>query len=113
MELGAADHVASRGRLMATVTHVCTVDYVARLLDEDPELLDAMLSNSDNLTYGSVITVHTGTDEAITALTYDGIDELTDMLSEARLTTETWHQFLNDFVDDPELAARFKTTAPR
>lgn len=113
MELGAADHVASRGRLMATVTHVCTVDYVARLLDEDPELLDAMLSNSDNLTYGSVITVHTGTDEAITALTDDGIDELTNMLSKARLTTTAWHQFLDDFVDDPELAARLKTTASR
>ncbi len=97
MELGATDHLASRGRLMATVTHVCTLDYVAGLLDEDPELLDAILSNSDNLTYGSIITVHTGTDEAITTLTDDGIDELTDMLSEARLTTETWHRFLDDF----------------
>jgi hypothetical protein len=35
------------------------------------------------------------------------------MLSEARLTTTTWHQFLDNFVDDPELAARFKTQAPR
>lgn len=113
MELGAADHLASRGRLMATVTHVCTLDYVAGLLDEDPELLDAILSNSDNLTYGSIITVHTGTDEAITALTDDGIDELTDMLSSARLTTETWHQFLDDFVDDPEFVARFKNQSPR
>ena len=30
------------------------------------------------------------------------------MLSDARLTTKTWHQFLDDFVDDAELAARFK-----
>jgi hypothetical protein len=33
------------------------------------------------------------------------------MLSEA--TTETWHDFLDTFVDDPELAARFKDRTPR
>ncbi|PBN41035.1 hypothetical protein SxD43FB_24315, partial [Sphingobium sp. D43FB] len=37
-----------------------------------------------------------------------GVEELTDMLSQARLTTKAWHQFLDDFIDDPELAARFK-----
>ena len=35
------------------------------------------------------------------------------MLSQARRTTNTWHQFLNDFVDDPEIATRFKTQPPR
>jgi hypothetical protein len=35
------------------------------------------------------------------------------MLSEARLTTTAWHQFLDDFVVDPELAARLKITASR
>ena len=49
----------------------------------------------------------------ITALTDDGIDELTDMLRDARLTAETWHQFLDDFVSDPELAQRFKAQPPR
>jgi len=29
------------------------------------------------------------------------------------LTTEPWHDFLADFVDDPDLAARFKAQAPR
>ncbi|AWX93949.1 hypothetical protein DPM13_15870 [Paracoccus mutanolyticus] len=52
-------------------------------------------------------------DEAITALTDDGIDELTDMLRDARLTAETWHQFLDDFVSDPELVQRFKAQPPR
>ncbi|CCW17095.1 Mobile element protein [Sphingobium indicum BiD32] len=59
------------------------------------------------------ISVYVGPDESITALTDHGVDELTDMLSQARLTTKTWHQFLDDFVDDPELAARFKTQASR
>ncbi len=98
---------------MATVTHVLTLDYVARILDEDVELLEAIVSNDDNLTYGTIIRVCIGPDETITALTDHGIDELTDMLSQARLTTNTWHQFLDDFVDDPELANRLKAQASR
>ncbi|MCW6531253.1 hypothetical protein NED98_13470 [Sphingomonas sp. MMSM20] len=96
---------------MATVTYVLTLDYVARILDEDVELLEAIVSNGDNLTYGTIIRVCTGPDETITALTDHGVDELTDMLSQARLTTNTWHQFLDDFVDDPELANRLKAQA--
>ncbi|MBC7285624.1 hypothetical protein [Hoeflea sp.] len=98
---------------MAAVTHVLTLDYVASILDEDAELLKAIVSNDDNLTYGNIISVCIGPDEAITALTDHGIEELTDMLSQARLTTKSWHQFLDDFVDDPELAARFKAQTSR
>jgi hypothetical protein len=93
---------------MAAVTSFLTLDYVARILDENVELLEAIISNDDNLTYGAIVSVYTGPDEAITALTGDGVKELTDMLSDARLTTKGWHQFLDDFIDDPELAARFK-----
>ncbi|WP_103727475.1 hypothetical protein [Novosphingobium sp. HII-3] len=98
---------------MATVTSVSTLDYVATMLGEDLELLEAIVANHDNLTYGNIISVYTGPDQAITALTDHGIDELSDMLSDARLTTRAWHDFLADFVDDPELAARFKAQAPR
>ena len=58
---------------MATVTHVRTLDYVARMLGEDPELLEAIVSNDDNLAYGAIISVYTGPEEGITALTDDGI----------------------------------------
>ena len=64
--------------------------------------------DTENLTYGNIISVYTGLDEAITTLTDDGVEEMQDMLRDARLTTQTWHDFLDDFVDDPELAARFK-----
>jgi hypothetical protein len=74
---------------MATVTHVCPLDYIARMLGEDPELLEAIVYNDDNLSYGSNISVYTGPDDTITALTDDGIDELKDMLRAARITTET------------------------
>ena len=49
---------------MATVTHVYTIEYAAKLLGEDPELLDAIIFNDDNLTYGTIIFVCTGTDES-------------------------------------------------
>ena len=98
---------------MATVTHVCTLDYVARMLGEDPELLEAIVSNDDNLTYGAIISVYTGQHETVTALTDDGIGELKDMLRDARITPETWHAFLDDFIHDTELIARIKAQSPR
>ena len=35
------------------------------------------------------------------------------MIRDARITTETWHEFLEDFVDDAELVARIKAKSPR
>lgn len=93
---------------MTVVTHVCTIDYVAKMLGEDIELLEAIISNDDNLTYGNIVSVYAGADETVTALTDDGIAELKDMLRDARITTKTWHEFLDDFVDDAELVTRIK-----
>jgi hypothetical protein len=91
---------------MATVTHVFSIDYVANLLDEDAELIRAIVRNDDNLSYGNIISVVTGEDEAMTALTDDGIGELSQMLSDARRSVDTWNDFLDTFVDDVELVAR-------
>jgi len=102
-----------RGRLMATVTQVYTVAYVAKLLDEDEEMLEAIVYNDDNLSYGAITSVHTGAEEAITALTDDGIGELRDMLADARRSTQHWHDFLEDFVSDPDIIARVKEKGPR
>ena len=93
---------------MATVTQVYTVAFVARLLDEDEEMLQAIVYNDDNLSYGAIITVHTGADEAITALNGDGIGELRDMLADARRSPQHWCDFLEDFVADPDIIARVK-----
>lgn len=98
---------------MAAITHICTLDYVAKMIGEDLELIEAIVWNDDNLTYGSIISVYTGPDETITALTDDGIEELTDMLRDARITTKTWHEFLDAFVDDKELVTRIKAQPPR
>ncbi len=98
---------------MSAVTHVCTIDYVAKMLNEDVELLEAIVDNNDNLTYASIISVYVGPDETITALTDDGIEDLTGLIKAARLTTKTWHEFLDNFVDDTDLVLRIKAKLPR
>jgi len=114
MELGAdgSDHLR-RGRLMATVRFVFTIDYVAEILEEDVDLLREIISNDDNLTYGNIISVVTGDDQSTSAVTDDGIDELRQMLSDARRSAETWQEFLDCFVLDEEIVTRIKTYSPR
>ena len=98
---------------MAAVTHVSTIGHVAKMLGEDIELLEAIISNDNNLTYGNIVSVYAGADETVTALTNDGIEELKDMIRDARITIELWHEFLEDFVDDADLVARIKAKPPR
>ena len=98
---------------MAAITHVRTIDYIAKMLDEDVELLQAIIANDDNLTYGNIVSVYAGADETVTALTDDGIEELKDMIRDARITTKTWHEFLEDFVNDADLFTRIKAQSPR
>jgi len=113
VELVAARHNLRRGSLMATVTYVRTIKFVAEVLEEDPELLQAIVSNDDNLSYGNIITVYTGDDESVTALTDDGMEELEQMLSHARRSPDEWNDFLDSFVDDKQLVARIKAKSPR
>ena len=49
---------------------------------QDPKLLEAIVYNDDNLSYGSIGSVYTGPDDTITALSDDGINELKDMLGD-------------------------------
>lgn len=98
---------------MATVRFVFTIDYVAEILGEDVDLLREIISNDDNLSYGNVISVVTGDDQSTSALTDDGVDELRQMLSDARRSAETWQEFLDLFVLDEEIVERVKTYSPR
>lgn len=98
---------------MATVTCVFTVDYVAQILDEHPDLIQAIICNDDNLSYGAIITVRTGPEDGLDALTSEGINELADMLRDARQTPQSWADFLQDFVADPEIIETVKDLKPR
>jgi hypothetical protein len=113
MELGTAGRCPSRGRLMAVVTHVRTIEYVAKLLNEDVDLLEAIICNDGNLTYGNIVRVYASPEKTISALTDDGVEELTDMIRAARNNTKTWHTFLDDFVDDADLVSRAKAQSLR
>ncbi|MGY6536223.1 MAG: hypothetical protein ACXIVG_12815 [Pararhodobacter sp.] len=113
MELGTPRGPKCRGRLVATITLIRSLEYAAMMVGEYLELLEAIACNDDNLTYGSIITVQIGPEEAITALTNYGIEELTDMIRDARVSTRSWYEFLDDFINDPELVARIKAQSPR
>ena len=98
---------------MAAVIHVCTIDCVAKMLGENVALLQAIICNDDNLTYGNIVSVYASPDETLTALTDDGIEELKDMIHAARISTKTWHTFLDHFVDDVNLVTQIKAKSPR
>jgi hypothetical protein len=98
---------------MATVGRVYTLEYVATLLGEDLEMIEAIVSNDDNLTYGSIVGVCAGPDESYTALTDDGVDELRGMITVARSSPDEWDEFLESFVGDLDIINRVKAQNPR
>ena len=98
---------------MKTVTHMCTIDCVARKLCEDVDLFETNISHDDNLTYGNIVSIYAGTDETVTAPTHDDIEELTDMIRDAPISIKIWHEFFGDCVDNAELVARIKAKPPR
>lgn len=98
---------------MAVVTYVCSIAHAATRLGEDPELLEAIVDNDENLTYGNIVSVQIGDADYITALTEDGIEELRGMLAKARVSIKEWHSFLYNFVDEPDIIARVKNRPPR
>jgi len=57
--------------------------------------------------------VYTGDDVSVTALTDDGMDELEQMLKDARRSPQEWNDFLDSFVDDELLIARIKAKSSR
>ena len=91
---------------MATVTQGYALNHVARMLDEGLEILEAIINNDDNLSYGNIISVQTGTEETATVITAHGIKELRDMLRDGRRSLEHCSEFVEGFVEDPDIIAR-------
>lgn len=54
-----------------------------------------------------------GADGALTALTDEGIDELSDMLAAAWQSVEHWRNFLDDSASDSDVIARVKDQSLR
>jgi len=93
---------------MAKITFVVTMKRVAEILEEDLEFLQKIVANDDNLSYGNIIDIEDGSDDSNIALTSDGVEELRQMLIDARSSDEEWDIFLRDFIGDPEIIARVK-----
>jgi hypothetical protein len=71
---------------MARVTHVTSIDHVAKMIGESVELIEVVSWNSDNIDYGEMIHVHDGTEEGITTFTDRGIESLQEFIADVR----TW-----------------------
>jgi hypothetical protein len=105
VELAAA-LCAAESRLMARVTHVYTIDNVAKTIGESLELIEVVSRNSDNIDYGEMIHVYDGTDEGITTFTDRGIESLQEFLADVRTWNGGIRQFLIDQQCKPDLIER-------
>lgn len=83
------------------------------MLGEDLEMPEAIVSKDDNLSYGNIISVDTVTDENTKLITVHGIEELRDLLSDAKRSPRHWRDFLDAFVSDLEIITRVKENGPR
>lgn len=80
--------------LMARVTHTYTIDEVAKMIGESPELIEITSANSDNIDYGEMIWVDNGTEEGIKTFTDRGIECLQELLADIR----TWDGGILEFL---------------
>jgi hypothetical protein len=103
MELAEADAPIGRSCMMARVTHVHTIDEVARRIGENLELIEIVSANPDNIDYGEMIWVDDGTDEGIKTFTDRGIECLQELLADIRTWEGGIREFLRDEQCDPKV----------
>jgi hypothetical protein len=95
---------------MARVTHVYSMDHVAKMIGESVELIEVVSWNSDNIDYGEMIHVHDGTEEGITTFTDRGIESLQEFLAEVRTWNGGIRQFLGNEQCAPDMIERIMAT---
>ena len=91
---------------MARVTHVYSIDHVAKTIEESLELIEVVSWNSDNIHYAEMIHVHDGTDEGVTTFTDRGIESLQEFLADVRTWNGGIRQFLIDQQCEPDVIER-------
>jgi hypothetical protein len=104
---------AAEGRLMARVTHVTSIDRVAKMIGKSVELIEVVSWNSDNIDYGEMIHVHDGTEEGITTFTDRGIESLQEFLADLRTWPGGVRQFLVNEQCDPDMLERIMAAEQR
>jgi hypothetical protein len=103
MELAEAGTQIGRGGMMAQVTHVHTIDEVAKRIGENLELVEIVSANSDNIDYGEMIWVDDGTEEGIKTFTDRGIECIQELLADIRTWEGGIREFLRDEQCDPKV----------
>jgi hypothetical protein len=72
----------SSGLILAAITHVFTIAYVAEMLGEDEDWLHEL--SIDMFPEDGCLRVYSGQDDAITAFTEDGIGNLKQIIADMR-----------------------------
>ncbi|PHR62279.1 MAG: hypothetical protein COA47_04720 [Robiginitomaculum sp.] len=98
---------------MGRNTSICVIDYGAKQIGENLELLEEIAGNSDNIDYGEMIDIVTGPDQAITAFTRRGIENLQEFLADVRTWQGGMRQFLIEQNCDPARIERIMANKPR
>ena len=98
---------------MAQTTHVYTIQFVAKMIGENLELIEEIASNPANINDGEMIHVRNGTEEGITTFTDRGIESLQEFLADVRTREGGIRQFLSDERCDPELIERIMADEPK
>ena len=98
---------------MARVTHTYTIDEVAKMIGESPELIEITSANSDNIDYGEMIWVDNGTEEGIKAFTDRGIECLQELIADIRTWEGGVREFLRDEQCEPDVIERIMADESR
>jgi len=98
---------------MGRDTHIVAIGHVAKMIGENPELLELIAANSDNIDYGEMIYVSTGPDEGFTAFTGRGVESLKEFIADVRTWQGGIRQFLIDEACDPAMIQRIMADEPR
>ena len=106
MELGSDKIRLRSGSLMGRDTCICAIDYVAKRIGENLELLEEIAGNSGNIGYSEMIDVVIGLDKAIIAFTSRGIENLQEFLADIRTWQGGMRQFLIEQNCNPAMIER-------
>jgi len=98
---------------MARVTHLLSLDEVARRIGENRELIEIVSANSDNIDYGEMIWVDNGTEEGIKAFTDRGIECLQELIADIRTWEGGVREFLRDEQCEPDVIERIMADESR
>ncbi len=97
---------------MARTTHVYSIEHVAKMIGESPEMIKVVSWNSDNIDYGEMIHVHDGAEEGITTFTDRGIESLQAFLADIRTWEGGIRRFLIDQQCEPDMIERIMANEP-